>query len=89
MAEDTEPAPANLVWTCGLVLGMTVDSAAALGESARVDTEPAAGPFAARVVGGLVFVVWLGVVAWFVRWSSRRRWVREWFAAAERGRSRP
>ena len=84
MADESSPEPRSLIWTSGFLVGMSVVQAQALGESARTDAEPSIGPIAATILQGAVFILWLALAAWFINWWFRRRWVRAWFAAAEK-----
>jgi hypothetical protein len=83
VADDKQPAPTNLVWISGLLVGMQAEGARAIGASARADAEPAIGPLAGVVLQWVVFIAWIALVAVIIGWFTRREWVRAWFAAAE------
>lgn len=88
MSVDTPPEPRLLVWTHGLVVGMSLAQAQGIFESARTDLEPNVGRLAATVIAAACYLAWLALVVLLISWFFRRRWVRAWFAAAERRHNR-
>jgi hypothetical protein len=84
MATASEPEPRMLTWVAGLLMGMTLVQAEGFFETTRSDFEPIMGRSGAAALGGVAFLAWVLVVWLFVTGFCRVRWVRAWFAAAER-----